>query len=281
MRSLHRVVILIFLVATISGCTVARVAKAWTQSKAGFSQCTTDARIFCEQGSEALAQRILPLLPAAIDSIEHSQYAPFAKPIHIYTYATTRSYANHSGGGEYSAGATSLSTIHLSPKLMQTPERTQAILIHELSHLHLQQPIGTVAWAGIPSWFHEGLATLVSNGGGAETVTAQAAREAFANGKHFVPEESQWALFPRSAASYGLPPHMYYRQSALLVGYLREVDPEAFRQMLQAIAMKVAFAQALESSYGRPLRVLWQDFLVSNKLVLGSSESNAKFKSYP
>ena len=261
MRLVLHAVILIFVLAALSGCTVARVAKAWTQSKAGFRLCTADPRIFCAPGAEALAQKILPLLPAAIDSVERAQYAPFAKPIHVYTYATTRSYANHSGGVEYSAGTASLSTIHLSPRLLQTPERTQAVLIHELSHLHLQQLIGTVAWARIPSWFHEGLATLVSNGGGAETVTAQAAREAFAHGKHFVPEESQWAMFPRTASSYDLRPHMYYRQAALFVGYLRESDPEAFRQMLQAIATKVAFAQAVQSSYGKPLQALWHAFL--------------------
>ena len=261
MRSALHAVMLIFVLAPLSGCTVARVAKAWTQSKAGFSPCTADPRILCEPGSAALAQKILPLLPAAIESIERAQYAPFAKPIRIYTYATIQSYATHSGGAEYSAGSASLSTIHLSPKLLQMPERIPAVLIHELSHLHLQQPIGSLAWARIPSWFHEGLATLVSNGGGAETVTAQEALEAFAHGKHFVPEESQWALFPRSASSYDLRPHMYYRQAALFVGYLRESDPEAFRQMLQAIATKVAFAQAVQSSYGKPLQALWHAFL--------------------
>ena len=260
MRSALHAVMLIFVLAPLSGCTVARVAKAWTQSKASFSPCTADPRILCESGSEALAQKILPLLPEAIESIERAQYAPFAKPIRIYTYATTRSYANHSAGVD-SVGSVSLSTIHLSPKLLQFPERTPAILVHELSHLHLQQRVGTLAWARIPSWFHEGLATLVSNGGGAETVTAQKAREAFAQGKHFVPEESQWAMFPRSASSYDLHPHMYYRQAVLFVGYLRESDPEAFRQMLQAIATKVAFAQAAQSSYGKPLQALWQAFL--------------------
>ena len=223
MRSRLRAAMLIFLLAPLSGCTVARVAKAWTQSRADFRLCTADPRIFCEPGAEALAQKILPLLPAAIDSIERSQYAPFAKSIRVYTYATTRSYANHSGGVEYSAGSASLGTIHLSPRLLQTPERTQAVLAHELSHLHLQQPIGTVAWARIPSWFHEGLATLVSNGGGAETVTAQEAREALAHGQHFVPEESQWALFPRNASSYGLRPHMYYPKKSSSPINLRQI----------------------------------------------------------
>lgn len=275
MRSVLHAVILSFVLAPLSGCTVVRVAKAWTQSKAGFSPCTADPRILCEPGSEALAQKILPLLPAAIKSIERAQYAHFAKPIRIYTYATTRSYANHSAS-VYSVGSVSLSTINVSPKLLQFPERTPGILVHELSHLHLQQPIGSLAWARIPGWFHEGLATLVSNGGGAETVTAQAASESLARGKHFVPEESQWALFPRTAASYKLSPHMYYRQAELFVGYLRESDPEAFQEMLRAIAAKAVFAQALQSSYGKPLYALWQDFLASNKLALEANEYSGR-----
>lgn len=261
MRSVLHAVILIFVLTPLSGCTVARVTKAWTQSKEDFSQCTADPRIFCEQGSEALAIKIMPLLPTAVDLIERSQYAPFAKPMRIYTYATTRSYASHSGALDSSSGAVSLGTVHLSSKVLQAPERTQAILAHELSHLHLQQQIGTLAWARIPSWFHEGLATRMSNGGGAETVSEQDALYAIAHGKHFVPEESQWIMFPRTASSYGLHPHMYYRQSALFVDYLRESDPRAFQQLLQAISAKMVFAEALAFSYGKPLQALWQDFL--------------------
>ena len=40
-------------------------------------------------------------------------------------------------------------------------------VVRELSHAHLQGWIGTNAVRHLPSWFNEGLAVMVSGGGGA------------------------------------------------------------------------------------------------------------------
>jgi hypothetical protein len=249
----------------MSGCTVARVANAWFQTKQAFVQCTSDFRIVCEPGSEELAKGIVPLLPDAIASVEKTHLSKFTSPVLIYAYATQESFATHSGALAYADGAVSLGRLNLSPKLLSTPERMKGVLTHELSHLHLQMQMGSLAWARIPSWFHEGLATFVSSGGGAETVSAEEAISAFAQGKHFEPESSQWVLFPKSAASYGIAPHLYYRQAELFVKFMHDYDPGAFERMLGIIAGGVALSEAIESSYREALSVLWKRFLDDQK----------------
>ena len=254
-------VALVALSLSLGGCTLARVANTWVQSKAAFAQCTSDFRIVCEPGSEDLAKSIVPLLPDAIASVEKAQLSNFSSPIVIYTYKTRESFSTHSGAPAYAEGAVSLGTLNLSPKLLSAPERTKGILAHELSHLHLQLEMGSLAWARIPSWFHEGLATFVSNGGGAETVSAEEALVALSLGNRFEPDGSQWALFPKSASSYGIGPHLYYRQAALFVAFMHDTDPLAFEQLLRAIAAKVAFSEAIESSFHQALPAIWKWFL--------------------
>ncbi|MBC7604238.1 MAG: hypothetical protein H7255_16465 [Ramlibacter sp.] len=255
----------------LSGCTVARVANAWAQSKSEFVQCTSDPRIMCEPGSETLARSIVHLLPPAIVSVEKAQFCSFTQPIEIYTYASRESFSAHSGAPVDATGAVSLSRLNLSPKLLSMPERTEGTLTHELSHLNLQLRMGSLAWARLPSWFHEGLATLVSNGGGAETVSTDAAADALNHARRFEPEGSAWIIFPKSAASYDLTPHMYYRQASMFVGFMQKSDPDAFTKMLMAIQEKVSFSHAIQSTYREDVSSIWLRFLSQGNLITRSS----------
>jgi len=245
----------------LSSCNVLRAVVASSKSKTDFYACTTDDRIVCEPGSESLARTVAPYLPDAIETIARAQYSPFPKPIVIYTYATRDSYSAHTAQSVESAGSVVIETLNLSPKLLGQPERLRRILTHELSHLHLQQPIGVSAAGRIPSWFHEGLAVLVSNGGGAESISSEQALEAIRQGKHFTPEPSRSWFSQKNAADYGLDAHMYYRQAALFVGFLRSENPSAFENMMKAIAIKTKFVDAIQSAYGKPLEELWSTFL--------------------
>jgi hypothetical protein len=267
MRFLKISIAVIVLSFGLGGCTVLRVANAWVQPKDDFSKCTSDIRIMCQPGSEELAKSIVPLLPDAIETVERAQFSKFAAPIVIYIYNTRESFSIHSGASVLAAGAASLGALNLSPKLLSTPERTKRVLTHELSHLNLQLQMGTLAWARVPSWFHEGLATWVSNGGGAENVSEDEAYAAIKQGKHFEPDDSQWALFPKNASSYGLEPHMYYRQAAIFVAFMHDHDAVAFEKMFRAIEAKTAFAAAIESSFHESLPSLWQDFLATRNLT--------------
>jgi hypothetical protein len=255
----------------LSGCTVARVANAWAQSKSRFVQCTPDPRIICEPGSEILARSIAHFLPQAIATVEKAQLSSFAQSIEIYTYASRESFSAHSGAPQYAEGAVSLGRLNLSPKLLSTPDRTERTVTHELSHLNLALRLGSLAWARLPSWFHEGLATTVSNGGGAETVSTDAAADALIHGRSFKPDGSAWVLFPKTAASYGLSPHMYYRQASMFVEFMRESDPDAFMKMLTAIEAETPFSDVIQSAYHEDVSSIWLRFLSQSKLTLRSN----------
>ena len=262
------VVIGVVAAVNLSGCNVVRAVQAWAKPKTGFYACTTDNRIVCEPGSEALARGVAPFLPKAVEAVAQSQFAPFSQPIVIYTYATRDSYSDHTGQSKESAGSAVFGTINISPKLLEQPARIQRVLTHELSHLHLhlQLQIGTSSALGnIPRWFWEGLAVLISDGGGAENVSSEAALEAIRQGKYFVPESSQSWLFPKSASSYGLDAHMYYRQAALFVGFMRDENPPAFESLIKAIAVRTKFAAAVQTAYGKSLDELWNAFLAKTK----------------
>jgi hypothetical protein len=58
-------------------------------------------------------------------------------------------------------------------------------LIHELSHLHIRNQIGNYKVSRLPFWFTEGLATYVSDGGGAHTVPERQAIDCIKSGRIF------------------------------------------------------------------------------------------------
>ena len=255
------VVISVALVS-LSGCNVLRAVHASAKSKVGFYACTADNRIVCEPGSEELARAVAPFLPNAVEAVMHYQFALFSQPIVIYTYATRERYSAYTGQSIESVGSAVLGTVNISPKLLEQPARIPRVLTHELSHLHLQLQVGnSFALGNIPGWFLEGLAVLVSHGGGAENVSSEAALESISQGRHFVPESSQSWLRPKNASSYGLDAHMYYRQAALFVGFIRDENPQAFESLIKAIAARANFAEAVKTAYGKSLGDLWGEFL--------------------
>jgi hypothetical protein len=261
MRLLRHIAALGVMVPVLNGCQLAHRTAALLQPKTGFVQCTPDPRLQCEAGSEALAARIAPLVPAAIAQVEQAQHGAFPAPIVIYTYATRDSFARHSGVEANAQGAVLAGAVHLSPRLLTEAARRQGIVTHELSHLHLVMHTGALAAARLPNWFFEGLPTWVSGGGGAEDAIPDNAIYLLGHGRHFEPEESGSIFSPKSAASYRLSGHMYYRQASLFVGFLHDTDPTAFDRLLVRVKSRERFGDAVLACYHKQLRVLWQDFM--------------------
>jgi hypothetical protein len=264
-RLLHLAIATSALALSLGGCTLGRSASDVAQVKEGYTQCTPDPRILCEAGSEKLALRLQPMLDEAVAEVTRAQLGGFAAPILITTHSSVDTFTVDSGAAQYAQGALGYGGIHFSPTLLDTPGRTRGLLVHELSHLHLFQKVGPLAWGRLPSWFHEGLATAVSDGGGAETFSEVDALYSMASGQCFVPEESAWPPFPKKGASYGLNPHMFYRQAGMFISYLRSSDQQAFTRLLTAIESRQDFARAVKASYGDSLQPQWQQFLAQSQ----------------
>lgn len=158
-------------------------------------------------------------------------------------------------------------SIFLSPKLMIRPKNVRRYIAHELSHLHLYQHVGDYAYLCIPSWFVEGLAAFVSDGGGAEKVTDHEVNDSIRAGNHFQPFENAGLrdlLVPRYASYWEIEHrfkhHLFYRQCMLFVGFLEKEDPDRFKKFIIDLEKRTDFSDAFRSSFGADTMTKWHDF---------------------
>ena len=158
----------------------------------------SDARVHYESGAEACAHAVAALLPTAIERVEKAQRRPFAREPAIGVYASYQAYARANGLEGPTIAATSRSgRVILSPRLCDNEiDRLDRVLTHELSHAHLFGWRFSPLRRRPPSWFTEGLAVMVSGGGGAEGMREAAAAEAIGKGYAIlVGNEGLWVDF--------------------------------------------------------------------------------------
>lgn len=252
--------------------SVRRLLVAELNDPAWLAALPADPRVRVEHGAESCAQEVAALLPAAVASVETEQGGPFARAPLVGVYATLEAYGRVVGAENTDILGVSLSgRLVLSPKLCGSAhERLAAVLTHELSHVHLFGHHAFYA-ARPPSWFTEGLAVMVSHGGGAEEVSetegADAIRSGYAIdiaaarlwfGPHHISFEREPPIaVGRDAASFRQ--HIAYRQASMFVAFLRAQDPRAFKRLLDSLAGNEPFAAAFAASYG-DIAVLWTRF---------------------
>ena len=247
----------VILLAGLLGTRTGRAALASTEA---FVPLPEDGRIRYEAGARQQAEVMARLLPDAIAQIERAQHNPFAGAVKVLVCATQERFNTHVPRGTRARGAAFMGTVFLSPRAFTT-KTEDAILVHELSHLHLQQRLGSYQVVrALPAWFQEGLAVYVSGGGGAESVDPATARNAILAGQTFTPEDTGAVLFPQTASDYGLAHHMFYRQSALFVAYLHDRDADAFANFMTALQNGQAFKDAA-GQLGGSVQGLWDHFI--------------------
>ena len=224
-----------------------------------------DPRVRYEPGAENAAAILARTLPEAVATIERGQLNAFAKPVTIFVCATEKSFERYGYGVRGAGGFVFNGRLFVSPKPQNTAERLPRLLAHELSHLHLNQHMGTVRYArNLPPWFTEGLAVHVS-GCGAETVGEAEAREAIRNGRVFQPETKGGLLYRSNGRREGLSAHHFYRQSAMFVGFLARRDPPAFAIAIQKLQAGGNFSTTIRNAFNQDLDALWREFVADTK----------------
>lgn len=231
-------------------------------------------QVHYEPGGAGYAQAVAALLPAALAQVEAVHGRPFARPVGIGVYVSWEAFAAGNGLGQpRAAGVTFFGHVTLAPLLFSAQrQRLAGILTHELSHAHLQGWISPSAYIRLPNWFKEGLAVMISGGGGAEFVTAAQARDAMRRGDRIVIESEGSARNP-TAIRFENPAQtvdalhvmMGYRQAGLFVTFLHDRDAAGFARMMAAVFERRQLADAVMAGYGRDLRTLWIDFLRANE----------------
>jgi hypothetical protein len=236
---------------------------------------STDSYVHYEPGADAYARDVAALLPAAIPKIEAVHGRRFAHPAIVGVYATPEAYAaanglGAAGGPTGPRGVTFYGRVNLSPELFQQErQRLPAILTHELSHAHIQGWVGVMYYMRLPKWFKEGLAVMVSGGGGAEAVNEEEAKAAIEQGECLDVDDSgslrNMIAFRLENAPANKPQWypivMAYRQAGMFVTYLRDLDSPAFNRMMNAILDARPFSQAVAAGYRADAHSLWLRFV--------------------
>jgi hypothetical protein len=216
-----------------------------------FVPLPVDSRIQVESGFEAYGERVARALPQAIAGVEAAHYLPFARPPRVYVCGSDACFKRYVMTPKLSAAVVPDNRLILSPNLdgKESP-RLPALLTHELAHLHLGQRIGHYH-STLPVWFHEGWASLVADGGGADYATDARAFEAIRAGKRVNLGARDTPDKRHRAAASRLTVFEFYRQSMLLVGWLRAQDEARFKALVLAVQDNADFEIAFWNIYGQ------------------------------
>jgi len=210
-----------------------------------------DSRIQVEPGFEAYGERVARALPAAIARVEAAHYLPFARPPRVYVCGSDDCFRRYVLTPKLSAAVVPDNRLILSPNLDgREKHRLSALLTHELAHLHLGQRIGHYH-STLPVWFHEGWASLTAGGGGAEYASDAKVFEAIRAGKRVNLNVRDTPDKRHRASASSLNIHEFYRQSMLLVGWLRAQDEARFRELVLAVQDNTDYEIAFWNVYGQ------------------------------
>ena len=243
--------LLVVALTLLSGCALTVSDPRALRPIDSFVPLADDARIWVEPGYEAFGARVAEALPAAIARVEAAHYLPFARPPRVYVCGSADCFKRYVLTPKLSAAVVPDNRLILSPNLDgHEKHRLPALLTHELAHLHLGQRIGHYH-STLPVWFHEGWASLTADGGGADYTTDAKVYEAIRAGKR-VNLGARDAPGKRHRASASqLSIFEFYRQSMLLVGWLRAQDEARFRALALAVQDNTDFEIAFWNLYGQ------------------------------
>jgi hypothetical protein len=259
---MYKYLLVLLIAIQLCGCTSIKAMFAMTRSTDDFITLADNPAIRYEAGSEAFAEIISPYVTTAIHTIETRQ-GDFPDAVTIYVPATIDHFADYCTSTLPSACVVR-GRLFMSPKLLGMQERIPGILVHELSHLQLSQSVGFWNFqTGIPAWFKEGLAVYVADGAGAEHVSKPDAIDAIRQGNAITPNGSGSLMFRKTASSFGLETHMFYRQSSLYVEWLHDSNPTHFQQTMALLRSGNSLDESVNESYGFSVEHGWNLFISS------------------
>lgn len=247
----------------LGGCSNLNALMVLSRDTDRFVMLKSDPRILLEASAHTTAKNLSEELSNAIAQVELSHDRNFTKPIQIYLCATANCMRHFGAPNTQVAGFVLNQRLFLSANARATHKGLVGVLTHELSHLHLSQQLGMISYTRLPSWFKEGLAVNASGGAGAERVNAATAYRAIKRGHHFAPATHDNLAFPTTASDYGLKPHMFYRQSALFLQYLKRCAPRSYHAFLRAVQDGEAFEDSFRRFYRGTLDHYWQQFVAT------------------
>jgi hypothetical protein len=242
---------LIVAMLLLSGCALTVSDPRALIPMDSFVPLASDSRVWVEPGYEDYGERVAEALPAAIEQVEAAHYLPFLYPPRVYVCGSDACFKRYVLTPKLSAAVVPDNRLILSPNLDgKESQRLPSLLAHELAHLHLGQRIGHYH-STMPVWFHEGWASLTADGGGAEYATDAQAFAAIRAGHRIDLMARDTPTRRHRAGASRLNIYEFYRQSMLLVGWLKAQDEARFRDLVLAVQDNVDFEIAFWNVYGQ------------------------------
>lgn len=239
------------LLAGLSGCALTVSDPRALKPVEGFVPLAEDRRVWVEPGHEAYGVRVAEVLPQAIARVERAHYLPFARPPRVHVCGTDACFKRYVLTPRLSAAVVPDNRVFLSPNLdVRERHRLSTLLTHELAHLHLGQRIGHYH-SSLPVWFHEGWASLAAEGGGADYATDDDVYQAVRAGRRVNLAMRDTPDKRHRANASGLGVYEFYRQSMLLVRWLKTQDEAHFRALALALQSNTDFYIAFWNVYGQ------------------------------
>lgn len=206
----------------------------------------------------------MPKIDDLVSMVERGHGKPFSEPVVVHLCDSVECFDRYTGYGTAIKAGVGRVGLFLSPKVFEQ-ENYAEFTTHELSHLHLFQQISQLDAYLIPQWFHDGVATHVSQGGGADGVSGEEAIDYLKAGKCIIPNErtpifgSRWMVNYKESSDPAFQQRMNYRQSALFAAFL---DKEG---KLQALLRKIEsgenFSDSFNAVYQEPIHTAWNRFV--------------------
>lgn len=241
---------LIAVLATLQGCALTVSHPRALTPLEHFAPLASDDRVWVEPGYEAYGERVAAALPDAVARVEAAHYLRFARTPRVHVCGSDACFKRYVLTPKLSAAVIPDNRLILSPNLDgREKHRLSALLTHELAHLHLGQRIGHYH-STLPVWFHEGWASLTAEGGGAEYASDAQAFAAAREGRRVNLAARDTPGKRHRADASGLSIYEFYRQSMLLVGWLKAQDEARFRELVLAVQADADFNLAFWSLYG-------------------------------
>ncbi|MGV3740932.1 MAG: hypothetical protein ACO1NO_01320 [Burkholderiaceae bacterium] len=257
----------------LGGCTVMQAAKARLEPRDQFLSSSVHPQLRFRPGSEDMARRMAVALDASIAVVEKQHGRPFLEPPTVYVcdadcFVRFSTFRPSVPAGQF------MDSVFMNDPDLRSKERQfgmapENFLVHELTHLMFYQYAGAAAYMSTPAWFREGWAVVVSDGAGAQACTPEEAARLLLAGSSFDPEEKGSVFRNRTASSYGLRYPVFYRQAAMFVNYLRDIDSAAFQVALHGVLDGERFQAAFERAYGNTIASHWDGFRESLRKPAG------------
>lgn len=270
--SLFVFVVLIF-VGVLPGCTLTRAAYVYLHAPESLPKVSATFPVFAEEGAESMAADISAALPASIQRIEKTHGGQLDSLPAIVVCATEACYRHYAAVPSSAAETLRDKRISINgAKIFNLKRDAAQLFTHELSHYYWYSQ-------GIlfqPRWFEEGMAVWVSNGGGAENITTQAAEQAIRSGAaiRLTLNTGLWNYLTHPPSPPENNWHMYYRQAGMFVEYLHDSDRSAFANLLEALRNTKDLQQAWSIAYKRSVDEIWLQFVKG--IQAKSTEQNGR-----